>query len=65
MNILKRFFKTRPYIVWHQTAPDVKLVVFRNKLHDLIYPYDETGGSEKYYQDGYHVAIDRTKPVME
>lgn len=61
MNILKRILKTRPYVVWHHDSPGVKVVVFRNRLHDLIYPHNEIGSGERGYYNGHHVAIDRTK----
>ena len=56
-----RLFKTRPYVVFHPESPGIKVLVFRNWIHDLLYSKDFASSSEAWYYDSLHVGINRTE----
>ena len=56
-----RLFKTRPYVVFHPESPGIKVLVFRNWIHDLFYSKDFASGSEDWHYDSLHVGINRTE----
>lgn len=55
-----RLLKTRPYVVFHPESPGLKVLVFRNWIHDLLYSKDFASSSEDWYYDSLHVGINRT-----
>lgn len=59
--VIMRLFKTRPYVVFHPESPGLKVLVFRNWIHDLLYSKDFASSSEDWYYDSLHVGINRTE----
>lgn len=52
--------KLRPYLVWHAEFENTKVVVFRNWIQDMLYPFNTAYKYEDIEYGSEHVAIDRT-----